>query len=471
MKIVDDNNRLKKLQYYYSCEGHDAFEDSKRYRIKELFTQMDNLCENTEIVINGRVMNIRKFKLESYVTLKDFGTEIQVRTCQCINKEFLDSIDTGDWIELKGKIYRSEETIKFEATSFNLVAKCRFIFPKQLTDKHKRYENRFLDLTINDKPLSVVKAGALINRVVRKTLWENGFEEYSTPVLFTSYNGGVSTPFETQFSALKRNAYLKATSEIYLKQLITSGFDSVFEIAGSFRNEGMDRFHIPGFPLLEVYKAFADADDMLELNLLIIENILIDYFGTSQMCARDGKILEVKRDSWKKINAYEYLKEHVGIDILSDMTSLREQANSVGVNCSATSGVATVIGNLIDRFIRATSVEPIIVTNLPATMTPLMKKSEKDERFSDRYWLYLNGIDISDIGSEQDDYQEQCNELHKQFEQMHEAYPHIKVNMDIIKAASFGLPKTGGIGFSLSRMLMALESLDDVRETPVFPYI
>ncbi len=473
MKIEDNANRVNKFEYYKSLETSSSFGNENRCSVKKLLEAREKEDYDTEHVINGRVMNIRKLKSESYIFLRDFDSDLQVHIPEIINKDFLSVIDTGDFIELKGKtICKSEsDELIFEARDYLLAAKCRFIFPKQLTDKRKRYENRFLDLTINKKSISTVKSGALINRVIRKTLWENGYEEYSTPALFTSYNGGVSTPFETHFDALKKTAYLKATSEIYLKQLITAGFDSVFEIAGSFRNEGMDRFHIPGFPLLEVYKAFANADDMLDLNLQMIENILKEYNGEAKLLARDGSILDVKKEDWIRIDAYSYLKEEKGIDILADIQTLREEANKLGVHCSENSGPATVIGDLIDRFIREGSVEPIIVTHLPSSMTPLMKKNAEDERFSERYWLYVNGIDISDIGSEQDDCKEQCLELQKQFDLMHEAYPHIKVNEDIIKVASYGLPRTGGIGFSLSRMLMALENLDDVRETPVFPYI
>lgn len=256
-----------------------------------------------------------------------------------------------------------------------------------------------------------------------------------------------------------------------MKQLISAGFDSVFEISESFRNMGVDNYHIPEFPMLEVYKAFVDVDYMLDLNLELIEKILIEYNSEPYIDVDESTRFRVTKADWMKVNAHAFLKDKIGVDILTDIKELRIQLRAKGLNCADSSGPATIIGSLIDRYIRAVSKSPIIITHLPATMTPLMKKNKKDQRFAERYWLFLNGVDISDIGGEQVDYDEQYQELYSQYEMMREAHPHIAVNTDILKVVSYGLPETGGIGFSLSRLLMAIENLDDVRETPIFPYI
>lgn len=468
MKLTVEESRIKKMNNYKE-KNEQEFILAKGYRIQELLENCSFINKKEVIKINGRVIEIRKLRKESYVLIKDFGSVMQLHISEKLNCDFLNCIDTGDWIEIVGELYNKNKSYLVDVNAYKLVAKCRFIFPKQLTDKRKRHDNRFLDFTINNKSLNVAKCNALINRVIRKTLWEKGFEEYATPVLFTSFNGGVSTPFVTQINALDKLGYLKVTSEIYLKQLIAAGFDSVFEIASSFRNDGIDKYHIPGFPLLEVYKAFANADYMLNLNLEMIENVLIEYNGEPYIQNNDTLKIRVQKDDWIKINAYEKIKEKTGIDILTDIKELRIQARKVGVGCSDYSGPATIIGNLIDKFIRQKTVYPTIITHLPASMTPLMKKST-NKQFAERYWLFLNGVDISDIGSEQINYEDQKEELIKQFEMMHNAYPQIAINQDLLKVVSYGIPETGGIGFSLSRLLMAIENLDDVRETPIFPY-
>ncbi|WP_130807454.1 amino acid--tRNA ligase-related protein [Senegalia massiliensis] len=471
MDFKSTESRLRKLDSYRTEFVSKDFSKYKAISVKEVLDKTFSQ-DNTDLVrINGRVLNIRKYKYSSYVILKDFDSKILLQTDESINYNFLKYIDTGDWIEVIGIENYSDEIKKIVVIDFKLIAKCRFIFPKKLVDKRKRFENRFLDFSVNDNSLEVVKISSLINKSIRKTLWDKGYSEYNTPTLFSSFNGGVSTPFTTKITALKRSGYLKVTSELYLKQLISAGFSSVFEIAGSFRNEGIDNTHIPGFPLLEVYKSFADAEYMLELNLEIIEKILIDLNGEPCIHLPNKKRIECSKNDWKKINAHEVIKNKTHIDILSDINNLRIQARKIGIECSDVSGPSTVIGNIIDKTIRIHTTEPIILTHLPSSMTPLMKKLDEDNRFSDRYWLYLNGVDISDIGSEQADYEEQIESLEKQFEMMHEAYPHISINKDLVKVVSYGLPKTGGIGCSLSRLLMAIMSLDDVRETPTFPYV
>ena len=468
MELTVEESRIKKMDNYKGTNEQE-FILAKRLRIQELIKICSFIKKKELIKINGRVMEIRKLRKESYVLIKDFGSIMQLHIPEIINCDFLNCIDSGDWIEIVGILYNKNKSYTVDVNAYRLVAKCRFIFPKQLTDKRKRYNNRFLDFTINNKSLNIARCNSLINRVIRETLWEKGFEEYATPVLFTSFNGGVSKPCVTHVNALDKLGYLKVTSEIYLKQLIAAGFDSVFEISSSFRNDGIDKYHIPGFPLLEVYKAFANAEDMLNLNLEIIENILIEYNGEPYIQKNDTSKIRVQKEDWIKVNAYEKIREKTGIDILIDIKELRIQARKVGVGCSDNSGPATVIGNLIDKFIRQETVYPTIITHLPASMTPLMKKS-MNKQFAERYWLFLNGIDISDIGSEQINYEDQKEQLIKQFGMMHDAYPHISINQDLLKAVSYGMPETGGIGFSLSRLLMAIENLDDVRETPIFPY-
>ncbi|MFG6672541.1 amino acid--tRNA ligase-related protein [Bacillus subtilis] len=445
----------------------------KRVRVTNLLN--DKLLRNQQTIkINGRVVKIRDFNSHSYVEIQDFHSVIQVLFEKELNKLFLSSIDIGDLIEVIGTVDVTKgEQILFKAEDFTLVSKCRFIFPKKLKNKRTRYENRFLDFTINPEARSIAELSSHLNKEVRKYLWSKGFEEHRTPILSTKFNGGVSTPFTTEIQSLKKQGYLRVTSEIYLKQLIAAGFASVFEIGSSFRNAGMDKYHIPEFPLLEIYQAYSNADEMLELVLELVQNVLTSINGKPSFYLDDKKTVEVycRKEDWKKINAYEVIKDKVGIDLFTNIDELREKAMSVGVRCSDSSGYATVVGSLIDKFIRQESTNPTIVYGLPAGMTPLMKVQEKDKRFNDRYWLYLNKSDFCDIGSEQTDYEEQIDALKEQYESMSKAYPHISINEDIIKVVSFGLPPTSGAGFSLSRFLMAISNTSDVRETPLFPYI
>jgi lysyl-tRNA synthetase, class II len=360
--------------------------------------------------------------------------------------------------------------ISLMGSDFMLVKKCLFDFEGLLSKDKSRYENRYLDFVINPKSREILKVHSKINKSIRKYLWSKDFEEYHTPALSTKYNGGTSSPFECDIKAMNKKGYLRVSSETYLKQIIAAGIPAVFEINSQFRNEGMNENYMQEFTLLEMYKSFSSTKDMLKSIVKMIEDVLIDLNGRPVIKAKDDKIINVSVNDWKIVDAYKFFKDKYDIDITGDKSEIIEKSKSLGVNTSADSYLSTVVGNLIDKFIRKEYDSPLIIINLPYGMTPLMKRSETDGRFADRCWLFLNRVDFCDIGSSQDDYFSQYEILSKQNDERKKT-KNQDLNIDALNTVAFGLPPTSEAGLSITRFIKAITNAPKISETSLFPLV
>ncbi|HHT9121385.1 MAG TPA: amino acid--tRNA ligase-related protein [Candidatus Wunengus sp. YC63] len=442
----------------------------KLVRVQDILSNPSDASD--KIKVRGRIVDIRKMGKIVFGDLLDYQTKIQLLVSDDVNQlceVFSSCIDTGDLIEAFGSVGKTQiGHITIFLEDFKLVAKSLNTFPQHLNDVKKRYSQRFLDFTVNASSRKIAEVISLVCKGSRVFLWEKGFEEYQTPIISTQYNGGAATPFVTDIRAIGKRGYLRVTSEIYLKQLIAAGFLSVFEIGSQFRNEGLDHLHLPEFLMLEIYQAYSDANTMLELILELFEYLSILINGKAVFYAEDETVPCGKQD-WVRVNAHNTIMKLSGVDILDSIDTLRTQSLSIGVDCAEDSVYATLVAKLVDKFVRQKAVNPTIVTGLPSGMTPLMKTSKSDARFADRYWLFAGEIDFCDIGSEQTNYTNQLEALKKQHEQLRRTHPHALINEDIVKVVAFGLPPTGGVGLSLSRLAMVLANIRDIKETPIFP--
>lgn len=420
----------------------------------------------------GRVVGVRKFGRSAFVEISDGVDQVQVlvedRTLP-LCRDFRGECDPGDLIEVYGTLGLTRSGARaLMADEFSLLAKHLPQFSKALADASERRAHRFHDLFVNRRSRLCLELVSDLAREIRTDLWASGFREFTTPTLSTRFNGGLSRPFQTKVRALGSVGYLRVTSEIYLKQLIAAGFESVFEIGSQFRNEGMDHRHIPEFQMLEVYRAQADAEEMAELTVSLLNRVTSRLKSAGRIYSDRIPALPGS-GGWKRVDARAAVRASAGIDILeSDLDSLAARAGAAGVSCSRETGYAGIVAKLIDHFVRSEAASPTILGGLPSGMTPLMKRRRGAPELADRVWLYAGRVDICDIGSEQADYEEQAQALEVQRASLREVEP-IKRDRTILDVTSFGLPPTGGVGMGLGRLAMMLLGSDDIEETVAFP--
>jgi len=427
--------------------------------------------EALRLSFRGRVLDIRKLGRVIFADILDYDSKIQVAITENseLSKLFASCIDSGDLIEgfgRSGKTKSGQSQILLD--DFRLISKSFETLPKTLNNQAARNSQRYLDLTINASSRKLLEICACICKGIRVMLWERGFQEYPTPIISSRYNGGAAKPFETKIRAIDKHGYLRVTSEVYLKQLIAAGCPAVFEIGSQFRNEGIDKLHLPEFQMLEIYKAYSDAGEILDLVLELFENLATMVNGRPIIQVGE-RVFPCRKSEWTTVEARTQILESANIDILQDADSLRACAGGIGLACDEHSGYATIVAKLVEKFILEHAEKPTIVTQLPCGMTPLMRTQRADPRFTDRFWLFAGNVDFCDIGSEQDDYFRQEAGLQEQIEELNARHLDRGINEDILRVARFGIPPMGGAGLSLNRLALVLGNISDIKETQTFP--
>lgn len=465
-RISED--RIKKYEKYKKFNHISTINVNDRIKIEKINEQY---IGNVKTVV-GRITKLTKRGIVNFAEIIDETGKISVLLRNEIGRDFRAVANKGDIFSFSGYIEKDKffDEIICRATNFNLIRKCLINFSSVLGNDKERYGNRYLDFVVTQRSREILQLHSKINKSVKQYLWGEGFEEYHTPAISTTYNGGTSTPFVCDIKALNKKGYLRVSSELNMMQIIAAGMPAIFEINSQFRNEGMDDSFMQEFTLLEMYKTFCTTDGMLKHTLKMLETIFINANGEPYINCDDRRI-RCGINDWRVVNAYEHIKENYNIDILTDKKSILDQSRKIGINSSENSSLTTIIENVIDRTIRRKIREPIIIKNLPCDMTPLVKKFQKDERFSDRYWLFLNNVDFCDIAAKQDEYKEQYNALLKQFEEVKVMKDNMGINNDILNTFAYGVPPTVGVGLSVTRLMQAMTGVKKITETSLFPLV
>lgn len=464
LKTEIEKNRI--FQLYLGLKRKFNKVDFKHCSLSEL---SDNI--GGKILLRGRIIAIRKKGQIIFTDLLSNNQTIQLliknNSSDDIKHTFETYVGKGDIIEFTGIVeHNKRNNIIINVVDFNIVSKSHFILPKILNDKPLKQKYRYIDLVVNADSRKILTNNTVIVKGIRDFLENEGFVNFITPTLSTSYNGGTCTPFTTKIASLKKNGYLRVTSEIYLKQLIAAGWNSVFEIGQQYRNEGLDSLHLPEFLMLEAYKAFVDTEDMLLLVLRLFESISILING-KPVYFMGGKEISCSVKNWRKINIRNAILNEMHVDIL-DENKLKKNAYSLNIEIADDATSSTIISKLISKYVERNDNYLIIIEGIPHGLTPLMKEQDTNSEFADRFWLFAGGIDFCDIGKEKTDFIRQKDALALQHKQLKERRKGLKINNEITDVLAFGLPPTCGIGLSISRLLMIFSNIKDIRETSNF---
>ena len=463
-------------------EGKDPFEITKFDRTNSAGEIKENYekFEEKDVTVCGRIIAKRIMgkasfctiqdsdeKIQSYVSINDLGEE---------SYKAFKTYDIGDFIGITGFVFKTRtEEISVHAKEVTLLSKSLRPLPEKfhgLKDPDLRYRQRYTDLIVNPevKESFILRSKIISN--VRKILEEKGYLEVETPILNTISGGATAKPFITHHNALNIDMYLRIALELNLKRLIVGGFDKVFEIGRVFRNEGMDIRHNPEFTMLELYSAYEDFHDMMDITEELFSRTAKEVLGTTKINYQGQDIDLTPR--WKRITMIDSIKEACGVDfneINSDEEAValaKERGIEIPDKTKETRG--DVISLFFDEYVEKTLVQPTFVYEYPVEISPLAKKSKKDKRMTERFEVFIGGREYGNAFSELNDPIDQYERFKKQVEAREAGDEEAgMMDEDYINALEIGLPPTGGLGIGIDRLVMLLTDSTSIRDVLLFP--
>ncbi|MDU5560593.1 lysine--tRNA ligase [Anaerococcus vaginalis] len=431
--------------------------------------------EGKIVRVAGRIMARRGHGNMSFMDVQDSLGQIQVVNRKNImgdNFKETKGYDIGDIIGIEGKVFKTNQgEISIETEHADLLTKSLQILPEKwhgLKDPDIRYRQRYVDLIVNPEVKDVFVLRSKIISEIRKFLENRGFLEVETPILNTIAGGASARPFITHHNSLDIGMYLRIASELYLKRLIVGGFDKVYEIGRMFRNEGMDATHNPEFTTMELYQAYGDFEDMMEITETMVEEVANKVKGTT-LVEFDGKEIELKTP-WRRISMIDAVKEYSGVDFneITEYEDAVKIAKEKKVEVKSTRG--EIIAEFFDEFVEDKLIQPTFVIDYPVEISPLAKRKNDDESLTYRFEAFVNGAEIANAFSELNDAVDQkqrfLDQVAKREAGDDEAH---MMDYDFVNALEVGMPPTGGLGIGIDRLIMILTGQRSIRDVLLFP--
>lgn len=471
--------RRDKLQNLIDM-GRNPFEQTQ-YDVTDYSMNIKNNFEAKEgetVKIAGRIMSKRIQGKAGFIDIQDSQGRIQcyIRKDAIGEEEYpiFKTYDIGDIIGVEGTVFKTKrEEISVKATNVVLLSKSLQTLPEKfhgLKDPDLRYRKRYVDLIVNPevKEVFLIKNKAV--KAMKNYLDERGFIEVETPVLNTIAGGANARPFITHHNTLDIPMYLRIATELYLKRLIVGGFDKVYEYGRIFRNEGMDVKHNPEFNTIELYQAYANYEDIMELTENLIAHMAEQATGSTKVTYQ-GKEIDFK-PPWKRMTMIDCVKEFSGVDFNTIETDEEALAIAKEKGIEITPGMrrGEVISAFFEEFGEEKLIQPTFITKHPVEISPLAKRSKEDPRLTDRFEAFANGWELANAFSELNDPIDQkgrfLDQLRKKELGDDEA---CDMDEDFINALEVGLPPTGGLGIGVDRVVMLLTDSASIRDVILFP--
>lgn len=431
-----------------------------------------------EVVIAGRVMTKRGKGKAGFAHIQDLKGQIQIYVRKdAIGEEayeFYNTVDLGDILGVKGTVFKTnvgELSVKAKEVTF--LTKALRPLPEKfhgLKDVEQRYRQRYLDLLTSESSKETFILRSRIIQSMRRYLDNEGFLEVETPMLHSIAGGAAAKPFITHHNALDMELYIRIAIELHLKRLIVGGLEKVYEIGRVFRNEGISTRHNPEFTMLELYEAYADFNDIMALTENLVAHIAQEVLGTTTVQYGEDKIdLAV---GWKRLHMADAVKEYTGVDFWKPMT--KEEAHALAkehqIDVKPTMEVGHILNEFFEQKVEEQLVQPTFVYGHPVEISPLAKKNPEDERFTDRFELFIVRREHANAFTELNDPIDQRQRFEAQLIEKAEGNDEAhEMDEDFIEALEYGLPPTGGLGIGIDRLIMLLTNSSSIRDVLLFP--
>ena len=456
--------------------------DTNSKEIKEKYDNMtkEELHEvEIPVAIAGRIMTKRGKGKVGFMHIQDKYGQIQIYVRKDVvgdeQYELFDKADLGDIVGIKGTVFRTNTgELSVKANEYVHLVKAIRPLPEKfhgLSDVEERYRRRYVDLIMNEESRRVAFMRPKIIRSIQKYLDNLGFTEVETPILSPILGGAAARPFITHHNTLNMEFYLRIATELPLKRLIVGGMDAVYEIGRLFRNEGMDKNHNPEFTTIELYKAYSDLEGMMDITENIIYNVAMDTLGTSEIEWKGHKIS--LKPKYKRIHMVDAIREKTGIDFFQNMSfeEAKDLAIKHGIEVEEHFSYGHIVNAFFEKYVEDTIIEPTFVCGHPIEISPLAKKS-KDERFTERFELFICGNEYANAFSELNDPFDQYERFENQLKEKELGNEEAnEMDIDFIEALEYGMPPTGGMGMGIDRLVMMLTNSESIREVLLFPHM
>ena len=473
--------KLAKLQ----VEGRDPFAVVKfdqTHHSAQIKAEFERL-ENAPVSVAGRIMSFRDIGKASFVDLQDRDGRVQIY----VNADELGAedyarvktYDMGDLVGIEGFVFKTRRgEISVHAKKVSLLAKALEPLPEKfhgLKDPELRYRRRYLDLVMNSQVMDTFKKRTAIIRAVREYLDERGYLEVETPVLSTVASGAAARPFVTKSNALNLQVYLRIATELYLKRCIVGGMERVYEMGKDFRNEGIDIRHNPEFTMIELYQAFADYNDMMELCENLVAFAAVKATGSTKVNYQ-GTEIEFAAP-WRRLTMIDAVRTNGGPDFstVRGDEEARELAKSLGLgeelkkklsDCSR----GDILNAAFEKFAEKNLVQPTFIIDYPTEISPLTKQKPGDPTMTERFEAFVYGREVANAYSELNDPIIQLDRFQQQLRERElgddEAY---MLDEDFVSSLEVGMPPTGGMGIGIDRIVMFLTDAYSIRDVILFP--
>jgi len=449
--------------------------------LKEEFADLPAESETGKVVaLAGRMMSKRIMGKASFSHLRDNKGDIQIFLKRDVMGDeayaAYKKLDIGDIIGVKGEVFRTKMgELSVRVSELTLLSKSLLPLPEKfhgLQDKELRYRQRYVDLIMNPDVRNNFVVRSKFIKFMRNYLDNMNYIEVETPVLNTIAGGASARPFITHHNTLDIDMYMRIATELPLKRLIVGGMDRVYEIGRIFRNEGMDPKHNPEFTSVELYQAYADFHDMMDIAEGIISGAANEILGTYEVEWMGEKINLAP--GWRRLTMVDAVKEYVGIDfgVISDDAEAVAAAKAVGVELA--DAAEKTWGNALyacfDQRVEEKLIQPTFITMYPVEVSPLTKRSPEDPRLTERFELFICHSELANAYSELNDPIDQRERFQKQVEQRERGDEETEMmDEDFLTALEYGMPPTGGMGIGIDRCVMLLTGEDTIREVILFP--
>ena len=449
------------------------------HRAADIAAQFDELSEKeTEVKMAGRIMAIRGHGKTCFMDMQDKTGRIQVYVRKDVigeeNYALIKLMDIGDTVGITGTAFRTHMgELSIKANSVEMLSKSLRPLPEKwhgLKDVETRYRQRYVDLIVNPEVRDTFVKRSQIIRSVREVLDSHDFLEVETPILNTIAGGAAARPFISYHNALDMQVYMRIAPELYLKRLIVGGMDRVYEMGRVFRNEGIDNRHNPEFTSVEIYQAFADYRDMMDLTEEVVVKTAEKVLGTTTI-NYEGTTIELA-SPWKRMSMIEAVKEYSGKDFtnVTDLEEARAIAKELNVAIEPSFGIGKIINACFEEYVEDKLIQPTFITGHPKEISPLAKSNPENPEITDRFETYIYGRELCNGFTELNDPIDQKERFLKQVEER--ANGDEEANMmdeDFVNALEYGLPPTGGLGIGIDRLVMFLTNSSTIRDVLFFP--
>ena len=470
-------DKLKNLQE----EGRDPFQQTRFLRSAysaEIKGDYDAFAEKT-VQVAGRIMSKRGMGKAIFCHIKDDRGQIQlyIRKDAVTEQEFADfrKYDIGDIIGVSGYVFKTKtEEISVHVESVTLLSKSLRPLPEKfhgMTNTELKYRQRYVDLIMSDSSRRNFEIRSKFISYVRSFLDGRGYMEVETPVLNTISGGATARPFITHHNTLDIDMYLRIATELNLKRLIVGGIERVYEIGRIFRNEGMDTKHNPEFTTVELYQAYADFNDMMDLFEDLLSGAALSILGTYK-CRWQEQDIDLT-PGWERLTMAEAVKKYVGVDFMAI------EGNEAAVAAAKAAGVdmekveptwGHALYETFDQLVEEKLIQPTFITMHPVDVSPLAKRSPKDPRLTERFELFICRSEMGNAFSELNDPIDQKGRFLKQVELRDKGDDEAgMMDDDFINALEYGMPPTGGLGIGIDRCVMLLTGMNSIRDVILFP--